>query len=100
MDRLLRILLRVGPSFLWHVAADGIVFLANRYDGLRAYTYDGTSFANRGHIHDGEAALALAVASDGTIFLANGYDDLRVYTYDGPPSPIPRISMKAVMRRR
>ena len=59
------------------VGSDGTVFLANYNDGLRAYSYDGTSFTNTAHINDGGKALGVAVASNGAVFLANGDDGLR-----------------------
>ena len=52
-------------------------------DGLRAYTYNGSSFTNTAHVNDGGYGLGVSVSSDGTIFLANGQDGLRAYTYDG-----------------
>ena len=58
--------------------------------GLRAYSYDGTSFTNIAHIDDGQSGSAnysdahgVVVAADGTVFLANWWDGLRAYSYDG-----------------
>ncbi|MCB0313919.1 MAG: hypothetical protein KDH84_11770, partial [Calditrichaeota bacterium] len=61
----------------------GTVFLANWDDGVRAYSYNGSSFSNTAHISDGGEALGVAVGSDGTVFLANSLDGLRAYSYDG-----------------
>ena len=65
------------------LSSNGTIFLANGDDGLRAYTYDGSSFTNTANIDDGGCAYGVTVSSDGTIFLANGDDGLRAYTYDG-----------------
>jgi len=65
------------------VASDGTVFLANGTGGLRAYSYDGTSFSIIAHIDDGFNAIGVAVGSDSTVFLASHRDGLRAYSYDG-----------------
>ena len=35
------------------LSSESTILLANGNDGLRAYTYDGNSFTNTGHIDDG-----------------------------------------------
>ena len=75
------------------VDSDGTIFAANTGlsgftriwpdDGLRAYSYDGTSFTNTAHIDDDGFAMAVALNSDGTVFLANGEEGLIAYTYSG-----------------
>jgi len=58
------------------------VYLANSSGGLRAYTFDGSSFTGTGNIDDG--GTAWDVCGDGTyIYLANHTDGLRAYTYNG-----------------
>jgi hypothetical protein len=64
------------------VAADGTVFLANGSDGLRAYTYDGSSFTSMAQAHIEQAlAINVAVGPDGTVFLCNYTRGLHAYTY-------------------
>jgi len=68
------------------LGSDTTVFLANGLKGLWAYSYDGTSFSNAGHINSSGwpmDASGVAVDLDGTVFLANGRDGLRAYSYDG-----------------
>jgi hypothetical protein len=65
------------------VTSDSTLLLANGPDGLRAYTFEGSSFSNLAHINDGGSAMSVVESSDGTIFLANGDDGLRAYSYDG-----------------
>ncbi|MBD3289182.1 T9SS type A sorting domain-containing protein [candidate division KSB1 bacterium] len=64
-------------------ATNGAILLANGKDGLRAYSFDGTSFSNIAHVNDGGDAMGVAEGADGTIFLANGEDGLRAYSFDG-----------------
>ncbi len=64
-------------------APDGTIFLANDFDGLRAYSYDGSTFTHIAHINDGDSALGVAIASDSLVFLADGGGGLRAYSYDG-----------------
>ena len=64
------------------VDSDGTVFLSHYDNGLRAFTFDGSSFKNTAHIDDGSYARGIAVGSDQTIFLANGSSGLRAYTYN------------------
>ena len=45
------------------VGSDGTVLLANYEDGLRAYTYNGTTFINTAHIDDGGLARNVAIDS-------------------------------------
>ena len=68
-----------GRLYNWH----GTIFLANGDDGLRAYTFNGTSFTNTAHVYDGGYAIDVDVGEDGTIFLANYEDGLRAYNYSG-----------------
>ena len=65
------------------VDTNGTVFLANYNDGLRVYTYNGSSFTNITHIDEGGDAMGVAIGSNETIFLANGSYGLRAYTYSG-----------------
>ena len=65
------------------VASNGAILLANGEDGLRAYTFDGTSFSNIAHVNEGGDAMGVAEGSNGTVFLANGEDGLRAYSFDG-----------------
>ena len=65
------------------VGSDSTVFLANGNDGLRAYSYDGTSFTNTAHIDNGGHANGVTVGPDSTVFLANDYDGLRAYNFGG-----------------
>jgi len=65
------------------VAADGTIHLANELDGLRAFTYDGTSFTHKTNINLPGSASSVALASDGTIYLANGTSGLTALTFDG-----------------
>jgi YD repeat-containing protein len=62
---------------------NGTIFLANDRDGLRTYTYNGSSFTTTAHINNGGEANGVAILGGGTIFLANGSDGLRAYTYNG-----------------
>ncbi len=77
------------------VGSDGVVFLANGNDGLRAYTYDGSAFTNTAHRNDGDYAFGLAVGPDGTVFSRQRYDGCRAYTYDGMSLTNTPISMTA-----
>jgi hypothetical protein len=59
-------------------------------DGLRAYSYDGTSFTNTAHINVDKYAVGVDVGPDGTVFLLNvttgiasQYWYLGAYPYDG-----------------
>ena len=80
-----------GWSYPEHLTLglDGTVFVVHNpplpppgtENGLRAYTYDDTSFTNTAHIHDGRYALDVAVGPDSTIFVAYSTDGLRAYTY-------------------
>ncbi len=65
------------------LGADGTIFLANGDDGLRAYSYDGSSFTNTAHIHNGELIIGVALGADGTVFVAKSEDGLSAYSYDG-----------------
>ncbi len=73
----------------WDIAldSDGTIFLTtpsvpfNKSSGLRAFSYDDTSFTNTAYID--EDSRRVVVATNGTIFLANGWDGLRAYSYDG-----------------
>ncbi|HNT67144.1 MAG TPA: FlgD immunoglobulin-like domain containing protein, partial [bacterium] len=84
-----------GNAYGVAVGSDGTVFLANTDDGLRAYTYDGSSFTNTAHIDDGGTAYSVALGPDGTVFLANGNEGMFAYTYspvsgiDAPVSAVP-----------
>lgn len=61
---------------------DGVIYLANYTDGIRAYDFDGTSFTNIGHIDD--VGCVYAVYGDGYyIYAACGDDGLQAYTFDG-----------------
>jgi hypothetical protein len=71
------------------VDPDGIIFLGNissrrfkseynEYDGIRAYTYNDTSFNNIFNIN--KTASAIAFGQNRTLFVAQ--DSLYVYTYD------------------
>ncbi|KAA3617501.1 MAG: T9SS C-terminal target domain-containing protein [Calditrichaeota bacterium] len=58
----------------------GLVFLANGADGLRVYSYDGSSLLNIAHAYvDTGLASGVSLSPDETIFLANGTDGLRAY---------------------
>ena len=61
------------------------IYVANGSDGLRAYTFNGTTITLAGSIDDGDVGHdAGAVWGDGTyIYLANGPDGLRAYTFNG-----------------
>ena len=65
------------------LSPDGTIFLANGQDGLRAYSFDGTSFTGAGHISDGGNVYSVAVGPKKTIFTANSSDGLWAYNYDG-----------------
>ena len=52
----------------------GTVFLANGYDGIRAYRFDGESFTLAAHVNDGPLAYDITLDSNGTLFVANGPD--------------------------
>ena len=65
------------------VDSNGMIYLANAWDGLRIYSYDGSSFDNTAHINDGGVAQGVAIDPDGTIFLANGNSGLWAYSYGG-----------------
>ncbi len=67
------------------VAINGTVFLANGDDGLRAYSYNDTSFINTAHIDNSNSlgGVDVVVAPDSTVFLANWEDGLWAYRYDG-----------------
>ncbi len=65
------------------VDANGTVFLSNNDEGLRAYTYGGSSFTNTAHIDPGGITKGVAFTADGTVILANGYSGLRALSYDG-----------------
>ncbi|MFX0197666.1 MAG: LVIVD repeat-containing protein [Candidatus Hodarchaeota archaeon] len=72
-----------GARDVWE---DGsYIYLANQGDGLRAYTFNGKTFTNVGHIDDGgTGAYGADVWGDGTyIYLANDEDGLRAYTFNG-----------------
>ena len=56
-------------------------FLATGNDGMRAYSYDGSSLINTAHIDLSDFSIDVTVASDGTIFLAYGDKGLFAYTY-------------------
>ena len=59
------------------------IFLANGSDGLRSYTFDGTSFTNTAHINPDSSAEKVSIAADGTIFIASGWNGLRAYNFEG-----------------
>ena len=62
---------------------DETIFAASRSEGLRAWTYNDSTFTETAAINDGGFAYGVAPGPDGTLFLANGDDGLRAYTYDG-----------------
>lgn len=67
-------------------ASYGYVYLANGYDGLRAYEFNGSSFINVGWINNGAYASGLCAEinyAHPRIYLANTLDGLRVYKITG-----------------
>jgi C1A family cysteine protease/PKD repeat protein len=72
-----------GSAWDLTVSADSTIFLANDSDGLRAYTYDGSSFVNTAHIDPGSYVRGIAVGPDGTVFIGNYANGLKAYTYNG-----------------
>ena len=65
------------------VGSDGTIFLANGGNGLRAYTYDGSSLTGVGHIGNIWDSNDVTVSPDGTVFLADGHNGLRTFSYNG-----------------
>jgi sugar lactone lactonase YvrE len=66
------------------VDSDGTVFLANGFDGLRVYSFDGKSFTGIAHLIEDDVSISsVTIGPDGTIFLASGNDGLRAYSFNG-----------------
>ena len=62
------------------VGPDGTVFVANSLDGLRALTFDGTTFINTAHISS-TGSRGVSVGRDGTVFVAEGTGGWAAYSY-------------------
>lgn len=72
------------PGHLGHaVCGHGtFIFFANYHDGIRAYTFDGSTFTNVGHYNSGTRSVC--IASDGThIFVGCNTDGLKAFSFDG-----------------
>lgn len=65
------------------VDSNGVIFVANSYDGIRAYNFNGSSFIDIAHANEFSNACAVAVGKNGQIFLGDYRDGLRAYFFDG-----------------
>ena len=76
------------------IGNNGTIFIANGSDGLRALTFDGTSFTNTAHIDEGGQTDTrdVAVGPDGVLYVINANLALTAYRYEtltaiGDPEP-------------
>ncbi len=74
-----------GDAMDIDVGSDGTILLANGDDGLRAYSFNGSTFSLVEHIDIGGSGYTKGVKAgpEGTFFLANGSDGLFAYHYLG-----------------
>ena len=66
------------------IRSDGTIFLANSYDGVRVYGFNGTEFIDLAHCGLEEGyANSVALNGTGDVFVSTGSGGLRAYEYYG-----------------
>lgn len=78
-----------GEAWGVAVSPEGTVFLANDWDGLRVYDYNGQSFKNIAHFAmgiipgqlDRDLVKDLVISPNGTVFMVSSYSGIYAFRY-------------------
>ncbi|MBK8946631.1 MAG: hypothetical protein IPM32_15355 [Ignavibacteriae bacterium] len=63
---------------------NGIIYIANYCEGLRAYSFNGLDFTFKAQLEVIEGcANGITLSSNGTVILANSYNGIKAYSFDG-----------------